>query len=95
MDSPYMTHPAAKGGAGFDWKEPIGGGLEVFAYGSGINDRIGAAMVADDCESHSLGLLEDTRWGERLLEVFVRPVKLACGGTFRRYDFVGPLCATE
>ncbi|GBM64224.1 Putative protein in type-1 retrotransposable element R1DM [Araneus ventricosus] len=45
MESPYLTHPAVKDGIGFDWKEPKGEGLEVFTDGSGINNRIGAAMV--------------------------------------------------
>ncbi|GBN25757.1 hypothetical protein AVEN_205430-1 [Araneus ventricosus] len=45
MESPYLTHPAIKDGIGFDWKEPKGEGLEVFTDGSGINDKIGAAMV--------------------------------------------------
>ncbi|GBN68194.1 hypothetical protein AVEN_116066-1 [Araneus ventricosus] len=45
MESPYLTHPAIKDGIGFDWKEPNGEGLEIFTDGSGINDKIGAAMV--------------------------------------------------
>ncbi|GBN33742.1 hypothetical protein AVEN_193042-1 [Araneus ventricosus] len=45
MESPYLTHPAVNDGIGFDWKEPRGVGLEVFTDGSGINDKIGAAMV--------------------------------------------------
>ncbi|GBN73931.1 hypothetical protein AVEN_22494-1 [Araneus ventricosus] len=45
MESPYLTHPAIKDGIGFDWKEPKGEGLEVFTDGSGINEKIGAAMV--------------------------------------------------
>ncbi|GBO35987.1 Putative protein in type-1 retrotransposable element R1DM [Araneus ventricosus] len=44
-ESPYETHPAAKGGIGFDWVEPSGNGLEIYTDGSGINDRTGAAMV--------------------------------------------------
>ncbi|GBN21981.1 hypothetical protein AVEN_81069-1 [Araneus ventricosus] len=45
MESPYVTHPAIKDGIGFDWMEPKGEGLEIFTDGSGINDKIGAAMV--------------------------------------------------
>ncbi|GBN92370.1 Putative protein in type-1 retrotransposable element R1DM [Araneus ventricosus] len=45
MESLYLTHPAIKDGIGFDWKEPKGEGLEIFTDGSGINDKIGAAMV--------------------------------------------------
>ncbi|GBN66980.1 hypothetical protein AVEN_62854-1 [Araneus ventricosus] len=45
MESPYLTHPAIKDGIGFDWMEPKGEGLEIFTDGSGINDKIGAAMV--------------------------------------------------
>ncbi|GBN93130.1 Putative protein in type-1 retrotransposable element R1DM [Araneus ventricosus] len=45
MESPYLTHPVIKDGIGFNWMEPKGEGLEIYTDGSGINDRIGAAMV--------------------------------------------------
>ncbi|XP_055951697.1 uncharacterized protein LOC129987789 [Argiope bruennichi] len=43
--SPYETHPAFNEGISFDLLEPTGNGLEIFSDGSGLNDRIGSAMV--------------------------------------------------